>query len=160
MQHFCDPMDYSLPGSPVHRIFQASTLGCCPWPGESGTWLMTPVSCQWGIKQLLVYPSLAFALCPSLVHALDTRIKKKKKNTGLPFPTPGDLPDLGIEPLSPTLAGEFFATLGLAHFQLCASRPVTHSQEITCNSENSKGPKVKPWTLVLVLPVPSYVTLE
>ena len=79
MQHFCDPMDYSLPGSPVHRIFQASTLGCCPWPGESGTWLMTPVSCQWGTKQLLVYPSLAFALCPSLVHALDTRIKKKKE---------------------------------------------------------------------------------
>ena len=22
----CDPMDYSLPGSPVHRIFQASIL--------------------------------------------------------------------------------------------------------------------------------------
>ena len=33
--------------------------------------------------------------------------------SGLPFPTPGDLPDPGIEPLalaSPTLAGRFFTT--------------------------------------------------
>ena len=26
---------------------------------------------------------------------------------GLPFPTPGDLPDPGIEPVSPALAGRF-----------------------------------------------------
>ena len=33
--------------------------------------------------------------------------------SGLPFPTPGDLPDPGIEPLSltsPTLEGGFFTT--------------------------------------------------
>ena len=33
--------------------------------------------------------------------------------SGLPFPTPGDLPDPGIEPvslLSPALAGGFFTT--------------------------------------------------
>ena len=29
---------------------------------------------------------------------------------GLPFPTPGDLPDHGIKPLSPALAGGFFTT--------------------------------------------------
>ena len=29
---------------------------------------------------------------------------------GLPFPTPGDLPNPGIEPASPTFAGRFFAT--------------------------------------------------
>ena len=28
--------------------------------------------------------------------------------SGLPFPSPGDLPDLGNEPVSPTLAGGFF----------------------------------------------------
>ena len=27
---------------------------------------------------------------------------------GLPFPSPGDLPDSGIEPKSPALAGRFF----------------------------------------------------
>ena len=29
---------------------------------------------------------------------------------GLPFPSPGDLPDPGIEPESPALAGRFFTT--------------------------------------------------
>ena len=30
--------------------------------------------------------------------------------SGLPFSSPGDLPDTGIEPASPALAGGFFAT--------------------------------------------------
>ena len=30
--------------------------------------------------------------------------------SGLPFPTPGDLPDSGIEPMSPALSGGFFTT--------------------------------------------------
>ena len=29
---------------------------------------------------------------------------------GLLFPSPGDLPETGIEPMSPALAGRFFAT--------------------------------------------------
>ena len=28
--------------------------------------------------------------------------------SGLPFPTPGDLPEPGMEPVSPALAGRFF----------------------------------------------------
>ena len=28
----------------------------------------------------------------------------------MPFPSPGDLPNSGIESMSPTLAGEFFTT--------------------------------------------------
>ena len=30
--------------------------------------------------------------------------------SGLPFPSPGDLPDPGIVPMSPALAGGFFTT--------------------------------------------------
>ena len=30
--------------------------------------------------------------------------------SGLPFPSPGDLPDPGIKPASPALAGRFFIT--------------------------------------------------
>jgi len=30
--------------------------------------------------------------------------------SGLPFPSPGDLPDPGIEPMSPALVGRFFTT--------------------------------------------------
>ena len=29
---------------------------------------------------------------------------------GLPYPSPGDLPDPGIEPMSPALTGGFFTT--------------------------------------------------
>ena len=33
--------------------------------------------------------------------------------SGLPFPSPGDLPDPGIDSMSPALAGEFFTTEAL-----------------------------------------------
>ena len=35
---------------------------------------------------------------------------RQKYWSGLPFPNPGDLPDPGIEPVSPALAGRFFTT--------------------------------------------------
>ena len=35
---------------------------------------------------------------------------KKEYWSGLPFPLPGDLPDPGIENMSPALAGGFFTT--------------------------------------------------
>ena len=40
-------------------------------------------------------------------------VAKKKKKSGLPFPSPGNLPDVRIEPASlasPELAGRFFTT--------------------------------------------------
>jgi len=40
--------------------------------------------------------------------------------SGLPFPSPGDLPDPGIKPMPPALAGGFFTTepLGKVRFLL------------------------------------------
>jgi len=37
-------------------------------------------------------------------------IFQARKQSGLLFPPPGDLPDSGIEPVSPARAGEFFTT--------------------------------------------------
>ena len=38
-------------------------------------------------------------------------IKKKKEYWhGLPFPSPGDIPNPRIKPMSPALAGRFFTT--------------------------------------------------
>ena len=56
MSNLCDPTDYSLPGSSVHRI------------------------------------------------------PRQKYWSGLPFPSPGDLPNPGIEPTSPALASRVFTT--------------------------------------------------
>ena len=38
---------------------------------------------------------------------------------GLPFPVPGDIPDLVTEPMSPALAGEFFTTEPPGKPRLC-----------------------------------------
>ena len=41
--------------------------------------------------------------------------------SGLPFTSPGDLPDPGIEPASPALAGGFFTTESLGKTDLLVS---------------------------------------
>ena len=41
---------------------------------------------------------------------LSMGFSRQEQWSGLPFPTPGDLPDPGIEPASPALAGRFFTT--------------------------------------------------
>ena len=38
------------------------------------------------------------------------RFSRQKSWSGLPFPPPGDLPNPGVEPASPALAGRFFTT--------------------------------------------------
>ena len=39
---------------------------------------------------------------------LSMEFSRKEYWSGLPFPPPGDLPNPGIKPTSPALAGEFF----------------------------------------------------
>ena len=41
---------------------------------------------------------------------LSMEFSKQEYRSGLPFPSPGDLPDPGIEPASLSLAGRFFPT--------------------------------------------------
>ena len=45
------------------------------------------------------------------VHAsLSMGFSRQEHWSGLPFPSPWDLPDPGMEPTSPPLAGRFFTT--------------------------------------------------
>jgi len=46
-----------------------------------------------------------FATCQA---SLPMGFSSQKYGNGLPFPSPGDLPDPGIKPMSPALAVEFF----------------------------------------------------
>ena len=41
---------------------------------------------------------------------LSVEFSRQEYWSGLPFPSPGDLPDPEIEPVSPALAGGFFTT--------------------------------------------------
>ena len=54
----------------------------------------------------------SFVMPWTLAHqaALSTTFPRQEYWSGLPFPSPGDLPDPGIEPVSPALAGRFFTT--------------------------------------------------
>ena len=59
--------------------------------------------------------------CPTLVTpwtvahqvSLSMEFPRQEYWSGLPFPSTGDLPDPGIEPASPALAGGFFTTESL-----------------------------------------------
>ena len=69
---------------------------------------------------------------------LSMRFSRQKCWSGLLFPTPGDLPDPGIEPMSPAssaLAGRFFNTVPQAHFTLFSycpwNRYVFHTHSIS-----------------------------
>ena len=46
----------------------------------------------------------------ALQAALSMEFPRQEYWSGLPFPSPGNLPKLGIQPVSPSLAGGFFTT--------------------------------------------------
>ena len=66
-----------------------------------------------------VYVCLVAQSCPTLCNPMECSPPgssihgtfQARIYSGLPFPTPGDLPRTGIEPTSPALAGEFFTTV-------------------------------------------------
>ena len=64
----------------------------------------------------------------------------------LPFPTPGDLPNPGIEPMSPAspaTAGRFYSTEPLGKSLLC---------ENTAKRQRSMNQEVGPFPLNLLVP--------
>ena len=92
VQHFCDPMDCSPPGSSVHGILQARILEWVAIPfsrGSSKPRDRTQVSCIAG----RFFTSLA------------TR-EAQEYWSGQPIPFPVDLPDPGIELGSPALQAD------------------------------------------------------
>ena len=48
--------------------------------------------------------------CVAYQASLSIEFPRQEYWRGLPFPSPGDIPDPGIEPTSPALAGRFFTT--------------------------------------------------
>ena len=85
----CDPMDCSLPGSFVHGIFQARVL----------EWVTISFS--------MVFSQPRDRIRVGLLHCRQTLYHL---SSGLLFPSPGDLPDPEVKPMSPALTGGLFAT--------------------------------------------------
>ena len=63
------------------------------------------------VAQLLSYVQLSVTPWTIAYQAsLSMGIPRQEYQRGLSFPSPGDLPHPGIEPMSPALAGEFITT--------------------------------------------------
>ena len=70
------------------------------------TEVCVPYCTQWlGHVHLLATPWIVASQAP-----LCMELSRQEYWSGLPFPSPGDLPQLGFEPTSPAWAGEFFTT--------------------------------------------------
>ena len=68
---------------------------------------------------------------------------------GLPFPSPGDLPNPGIEPVAPAVAGGFFTFWGIFTVMTAVSVPPRQTDigaESFVNDDKSIG-----WFLILSL---------
>ena len=97
----CDPIDGSPPGSPIPGILQARTL----------EWVAISFSNAWKWSCSVVSDS-ATPWTAAYQDSLSMGFSRQEYWSGLPFPSPGDLPDPGIEPVSPTLAVD---SLPLSH---------------------------------------------
>ena len=74
--------------------------------GAPGQWF-----CFWG-ELIGGGCCLVAQLCPTLACQvpLSMGFSRQEYWSGLPFPSPGDLPNPGIKPASPALAGRFFTS--------------------------------------------------
>ena len=98
----CDPMDYSLPGSSVHGIFQARVLERVAISfsrGSSRSRDWTRVSriagrrfTVWATREA-PYPALVTPWTVACQAPLSTGILQERYWSELPFPSPGDLLD-------------------------------------------------------------------
>ena len=103
----CDPIDGSPPGSAVPGILQARTL---EWVAIcfSNAW-------KWKVKVKSLSRVWLCATPWTAAHQVPPSMGFSRQEywSGLPFPSPGDLPDPGIEPkslMSPALADGFFTS--------------------------------------------------
>ena len=118
---FCDPVDWSPPGSSVHGILQARIL---EWVAVSFSRIssrprdQTQVSCNAGrrfnlwatreakVKLLSCVRLFAAPWTVAYQAPISMAFSRQEYWSGLPFPSPGNLPDPGIEPRSPAMQAD------------------------------------------------------
>ena len=113
----CNTTDYT-----VHEFFRPETgvgsLSLLRGIFPTQEWNQGFLHCRRILYQLSYHRSPIAKSCPTLVTPwtvvcqapLSTGLPRQEYWSGLPFPSPGDLPDPGIKPVSPELAGGCFTT--------------------------------------------------
>jgi len=108
------PMDCSLPGSPIHGIFQARVLEWCAiaFSPIISRFIISMDSCMndlYSFSHLLSHVQLFVTPWTAAYQApLSLGFSKQEHWSGLPFPSPGDLCNPGIKPRSPALQADSF----------------------------------------------------
>ena len=125
----CDPMDCSLPGSSIRGIFQARILEWVAisfsrrssWPrdwihvshivgGRFTVWATREVLFKVWVSEWVKLLSRVWLFVTSwtVAHQASQSMEFSRQEywSGLPFPSPGDLPDPGIKPGSPALQAD------------------------------------------------------
>ena len=107
-------MDCSLPGSSIHGIFRARVLEWDAIAFSIPDYFKTSSKIPYEVKNgiCVLRRVLLFVTSWTVAHQapLSMGFSRQEYCGGLPFPSPGDLPDLGIEPVSPALARGFYTT--------------------------------------------------
>ena len=114
-----DPKDYSLTGSSIHGIFQARVL---EW-GATACYKAPSLTSEFKTKETPYFVTFCCVVtksCPTLCNPMDCSLPgpfvhdflRQEYWSGLPFPSPGDLPNPGIDPKSPAMQAD---SLPLSH---------------------------------------------
>ena len=88
--------------------------------------------------------------CPALCDPMDCSpqgslsmgFSRQEYWSGLPFPSPGDLPNPGIKPASPALAGGFLTTEPPGNLKNINEENSKMQMKKTSNPSSTPGPKI------------------
>ena len=96
------------PGSSVHGVLQASTLEWVTMPSSrASSWPRDWTQVIWSeVKPLRCVQLFAIPWTVAYTAPLSMEFSRQEYWSGLPFPSPGDLPDPGIEARSPALQAD------------------------------------------------------
>ena len=121
-----------------------------PYCNYWGPHALGPMLCNKGICVLSRVRFFATPWAAAHQSSLSMEFSRQEYQGGLPFPTPGDLPDPGIKPASlasPVLAGTFFTTaLPGRPLQWGVCRPQLESSLHLSQLERAQGQQQRPST--------------
>ena len=92
-----------------------------------------------------MYDSFATPWTAAHQASLSTEFSRQEHGSGLLFPSPGELPNPGIEPTSPALIGRFFTTAPPGKLWFILRRreePLSGPHEVPTHPESLQGDKM------------------
>ena len=170
MSDSSDPMDCSLPGSSIHGIFQAKVLewGAIAFSllsairAVSSAYLKVKSESEVTQVKVKLLSRVQLFLTPWTVAyqaPVSMGFSRQEYWSGLPFPSPGDLPNSGIKPESPTLQADALTSeppgMPSAYLRLliflpavlipaCASSSLTFCMMYSAYKLNKQGDNIQP----------------